>query len=192
MDYLVNNFRDRNAGIAYVYCDYKDSERQTVRNLISSLTRQLVDQCTDIPREAEKLFQKCLKEDRPATLNEHVSLLLSISSSFAFAYIIIDALDECPEYDTKDHEIRQLFIAKLKELEPFVNLFITSRSHLDLQQEFGKISPIDIRANDLDVKAYLISRISDYPRLSRFIDQDPKLKDIITDTVFRNAGGMYV
>ena len=92
--------------------------------------------------------------------------------------------DECPETN------REKFLSLAKNLEPFVNLFITSRPHLDLHAKFANISQIDIVAHDSDIRIYLESEICASNRMSLFTAKDPTLMMDIVKSVNGNARGM--
>jgi hypothetical protein len=78
----------------------------------------------------------------------------------------------------------------LRMLEPFTQLFITSRPNLELQTRFANLSHIEITATHTDIQVYLESEISANSRLSLFTTRDTTLKAQIIDTISRKAEGM--
>ena len=91
--------------------------------------------------------------------------------------------DECPEIN------RANFFDFIGQLEPSVRVFLTSRPHLDLQEQFANLSRIDIAANDSDIRAYLAYQIS-RSRISIFTRKDAKLREDIIENLSGKAAGM--
>jgi len=75
-------------------------------------------------------------------------------------------------------------------MEPFVKIFITSRSHLDLQAKFRNKSRIDISANASDIKTYLEYEIKANNRLCLLTARDVKLEKDIVENLSEKAAGM--
>lgn len=75
-------------------------------------------------------------------------------------------------------------------MKPFARVFVTSRSHVDLQVKLTNIHRIDILASFSDIKAFLVSEINTNNRLSMFTAKDSKLQDEIVKSVNEKAAGM--
>lgn len=78
----------------------------------------------------------------------------------------------------------------MKEIEPFVRLFVTSRPHVNLQLKFPHLIRIEVLASSSDIEAYLMSEITANNRMSNFTTKDSKLKDEIIESVNEKAAGM--
>jgi hypothetical protein len=87
-------------GIAFFYCDYKDSKTHDPLVILGALVRQLAIQDTRCLRSLEKFYMNHYPESGstigPSVTPEDLCLLIqSLSTFFDEVMIIIDALDEC-------------------------------------------------------------------------------------------------
>jgi hypothetical protein len=105
---------------------------------------------------------------------------------FSEVFIVVDALDECPE----SNDTRDSFIAEIRKLHPIVHLMVTSRDISTIEREFEAAARVEIRAIDSDVRRYLESRIGRERRLLRHVKADPDLHETIINTVVEKAKGM--
>ena len=80
----------------------------------------------------------------------------------------------------------------MRELQPFVRLYITSRPHLDLEKKLDKLARLDIFAHKNDVETYLESEFNTNDRLSAFSSRDLSLKPEIIGTLSDGADGMFL
>src|SRR6266404_6894588 len=86
------------ASMAYYYFDFKETEKQHRRGLLSSLIFQLgakSDPCYQILSDLYSNHGGGTEEASEDTLSECVVEMLKVSGQ-PVTYIIIDALDECP------------------------------------------------------------------------------------------------
>jgi len=95
----------------------------------------------------------------------------------------VDALDECT-----DDATRTALLTTLKDLP--INLFVTSRYSLTIEEKFDGVKRLDIRAHDDDVRRYVEKRIFREDRLARHVKADPSLQDDIVNKVVDSAKGM--
>lgn len=103
-------------------------------------------------------------------------------------FIVIDALDECPESEGT----RESFLAAIQKLQPTIRLLITSRHIPTIERVFEMAAQVEIRASDEDVRRYLERRIASAPQLERHMIKDQTLKDRIVSALVKKAEGMYV
>lgn len=82
----------RDVAIAYVYCDYTDSNLQSETELIASITRQLVEQTHPIPREVKAYRDRWTEKRSYPTQEDRVSLIKDVALRFNRTYIFVDAL----------------------------------------------------------------------------------------------------
>ncbi|KAL9014436.1 MAG: hypothetical protein Q9173_000918 [Seirophora scorigena] len=176
----------KRVAIAYIYCDYKDVRTQSEVELLYSVIRQLAEQTSPLPPKLKAFHNQNTRARRHPTDNERISLLRSICLLFQTTYLFIDALDVCPEVS------RDKILDLIKQMEPFVRIFVTSRLHLDLQAKFANMRRIDIRANQSDIEEYLEAEINTSSRLSKIIATFPDLKHEIKSTVSTKAAGMFL
>jgi hypothetical protein len=148
---------------------------------VSSLLRQLVQSRPTISKTVKELYS-CHGHSHP-TLHEFEESLQIEIRSYSKVFVIVDALDECT-----DDATRTALLATLKDLP--VNLFVTSRYSLTIEEKFDGVKRLDIRAHDNDVRRYVEKRISREDRLSRHVKADPSLQDDIINKVVDSAKGM--
>lgn len=127
------------------------------------------------------------KHIRPS-LKELSNLLRVTIAKFNRVFIIIDALDECP----KGAEARRAFLDELQFQQSTVNLLVTSRLIESIRDDIGADATLEISATNSDIERYLEGRINNDRRLSRHVDDDPALRELIIKTIIKNANGMCV
>jgi hypothetical protein len=99
--YIEENTGDSDVAIAYVYCDYKDPATLSETNIWSSIVRQLVESCQQMPAEISSFREKYLEKRSLPTDEERISLVRALSRLFRKTYILVDALvgslPSCPQ-----------------------------------------------------------------------------------------------
>ena len=135
VDYLSDSFyTNLNIGFAYVYCNFRRRDEQTLDNLLASLLRQLSERQPSLPKTVKELYeQHNAKRTRPSA-NDISKSLQSVSSLYSSIFIVIDALDECQESDG----CRSRFLSAIFEFQDRcgANLFTTSRFIPEVEQQF--------------------------------------------------------
>ena len=126
------------AFLAYFYFDFKDTEKQDSRALLSSLLVQLSNQSNQFCEVLHQLYSE--HQDGSQQPNS-TSLLRCLKGMLAFAgqgpvYLVIDALDECPN-DLWIPSSREKVLKIVKELvklqHPNLRLCVTSRPEYDIR-----------------------------------------------------------
>ena len=184
MDYLERSFELENVAIAYIYCSYKEQENQTAVNLIASILQQLVQRKSTVSSEIVSLYGHQIKKGTRPTLDECSKLLQSDVRGLSEVFIIVDALDECPE------STRDSFLAEIRKLQSNIHLLVTSRHISTIEREFKRAAHVEIRASDEDIRRYLEGRIEREGRLVRHVEADPALQETIINTIVEKAEGM--
>jgi hypothetical protein len=124
--------------MAYFYFDFRDLDKQHRRNLLPSLLSQISAQsrpCCDIlsrlyaahdngeKKPSDRAMSQCLKDMLAITHPQHV-------------YIILDALDECPNWPGIPSP-REQVLALVKDLVdlhlPHLHICVTSRPEFDIR-----------------------------------------------------------
>ena len=192
IDHLESNPPVSNCGVAFTYFDYKNRDSQTVLAIIASLLRQLIEKAGHTPQIISD-FYASLPSDRKNNsldVDQCLAFMQTVCKEFTRVFLVFDALDECSTYDANDGELRSNMISTIQKLSAFATIFITSRPHLRPTQEVLKCVPVDIQAADSDIRAYLKARIAGLQVLRIFVDQDPALRDNISDIICHRAQGM--
>jgi hypothetical protein len=85
-------------GIAYFYCDYSNPEKQTLSNIMGSLTAQLSKQSLAFRSAVWKYFdssQLTHEAARNADPERLLELLIGNCLKFSRVFLALDAIDEC-------------------------------------------------------------------------------------------------
>ncbi|KAJ6579081.1 ankyrin repeat domain-containing protein [Mycena vulgaris] len=183
--HLEAQARDNNIGLACVYLNHKETETQTLPNLLGGLWKQVMLE-KSIPLAVETLYEYHHKRKTRPHLNEFRKALNFSISQYAKVYLVIDALDECPE------DVRHPFLEYLVTLGPNVNIMMTSRPHMGLDSVFSDLQSLEIRATDDDICKYLMMQMKHLPRLSRHIKTRPDLQDDIQSKIVDSCKGMFL
>ncbi|KAH9055788.1 ankyrin repeat-containing domain protein [Lactarius deliciosus] len=188
------------ASVAYFYFDFRDLDKKNCRNLVSSLLIQLSSRsrpCLDVlsrvystyndgkERPSERTLVKCLKD-----------MLMALSAAQLPTYIILDALDECPNTSgiptPRGHVLG--LVTDLVDLRlPNLHICITSRPESDISTALkpltsGHFSLHDQPGQQKDISEYVSSVVQSDPQMKRWREDDRKL---VIDTLSEKADGMF-
>jgi len=150
IDFLECNMCDDDTAIAFVYCNYKEAHH-TPSNLVGSILQQVATKESsafplELPEKLIKLHTEYGVERPPA--NEFTKILKERLRFFSRVYIVVDALDECSEWEILQDETRSLATDGVK-------LLITSRPIKGIEDFFSLEARLAISAVDSDVREYL-------------------------------------
>ncbi len=142
--------------------------------MLSSLIRQLSDAAKELPRVTFALADEFRGSGREPGTRKLFSALNSIIKSFdQKVFIVIDALDECPE--KADHAKRQDLLDQINELlsekNENLHLLTTSRKEVDIQESLQAVATakLDIQtAFRGDIEFFVGKRLKEVPRLARW------------------------
>jgi hypothetical protein len=191
------------AVMAYFYFDFKDLSKQTCHDLLRSLVSQLSTRsspCCDILHRVYKTHENGAREPSDDTLKECLEEMLRLLAQGRI-FIILDALDECPDYSedssgilSRRDEVLQL-INELVELH-LRGLYIcaTSRPEVDIRAvlqplAFRSVCLHDESGQKLDIADYIRSIVNSTPSaaMRKWRAED---KDLVIETLTERADGM--
>ena len=183
-------------GIVPIYCEYQLKELQTPENLLASLWRELSHSHDSMAKEVKDLYTKHNRYRTKPNMSEIVSIVLAEICKHSIVFVVVDALDECPE----DGRVRARFIEELQHIststtstETKVRLLVTSRL---TKPVFLDANEIEIRASNDDIKRLVCQRIkkglSDHDEISQLVRQNDTLKNTLAATIVKRAGNMYL
>jgi Cdc6-like AAA superfamily ATPase len=187
---LIRHFEDdKDIGIAYLYCDFRQRDYQKTQDLLAGLLKQLSQCRSCLPKKVELLYKK--HKDRKTRPSQHEisEALRSVISMYSRAFIVIDAIDECQEAGG----IRAGFLKEIFNLHASckVNLFATSRFIPDIMEKFDGDLSIEIRASEEDIQQYLEDHANELrPFVTRA--ENRKLLEEIVHVISHTVDGMYV
>ncbi|KAJ7742082.1 ankyrin repeat-containing domain protein [Mycena metata] len=186
VNYLGTQSKGQNTGVACIYLNHKEIDDQTPSRLLAGLWRQLILD-RDIGPIAERLYKQHRGKGTAPSLEEVVNVLNSSLEEFSQVFIIVDAMDECPDFQ------RKVLLKQLAALGSNVNLMITSRPNISADSSsFSNLVVLDIQAAAGDIQAYINAQIESSPYLPKHIQRRPELREEILTKVIDTADGMFL
>ncbi|KAH9166811.1 hypothetical protein EDB89DRAFT_2101116, partial [Lactarius sanguifluus] len=188
------------ASMAYFYFDFKDTDKQNLRNLLPSLLTQLSarsEDCCDILSHVYMAHDDGAHKPNTDTLIGCLKDMLTLPGQGPI-YIILDALDECPNTSGVPPARRQVLdlIKDLIGLQlPNLHICITSRPEIDIRAALEPLTfhPVSIHEQSgqkKDIEDYIRSVVyagSDSV-MRRWRDKD---KELVIETLTDKADGMF-
>jgi hypothetical protein len=188
VDHLRQEFGPKsNVAVACVYCDYKlvKAKKQSAENLLASLWKDLAINNGPLSEVVKNIHEKNKGRDSRPALNEVSKALHFEIGRYSKVFIILDALDECPEGDVRDNLVDELLA-----LPKNAKLMVTSRPHLNIQQYFEGVNRLEVRATENDLQTFLEGQMH---RFNKCVKQDlhgENLRELIINTIISCADGM--
>ncbi len=192
----------RDAGsafVAYYYFDFRDIQKKNRRNLLSSLLIQLSSRskpCLNVlshvystyndgkEQPSEHALVQCLKD-----------MLMAPSLSQLPTYIILDAIDECPNTSgipTPRGQVLEL-VKDLVDLRlPNLHMCVTSRQENDIWIALEPLTSGDLSLHDQpgqkrDIAEYVSSVVQSDPQMISWREDD---RILVIETLSEKADGM--
>ena len=185
------------ASLAFFYCDFREDQKKDLRRLLSSLLVQLChqsDSYSDIlsnfysehgngsSHPSDDVLAGCLKD------------LLELPGH-APVYLIMDALDECPNTSSipsPRDEVLNLIEELIKSDIPHLRICVTSRPETDIKDALDPlvlhtVSLHDESGQNRDIEEYIKSVINTNPKNKRWKAVD---KQLVIEVLTEKAGGM--
>ncbi|KAL6801754.1 ankyrin repeat-containing domain protein [Trichoderma sp. SZMC 28012] len=185
---LSSRFRgSSDIGITYVYFNYNKQEDQDFQKLLASLLKQLAGGLHYLPESTKQLYDEHSKKRTRASLEEIITDLTCVITSYSEVFIILDALDECPFFEL------HLFLSRLFELQRRykIKILTTSRPIPEIMDLFNhsNVAKLQIRAETSDVTKCIEAQMDRLPKVAR---ESPALWDEIKAGISEAADGMFL
>jgi hypothetical protein len=191
--------KSKSALLAYYYFDFKDAAKRDLRGLLTSLVLQLVDDsdpCWDLLSQLHRTYRDGSEQPSEAALAECLNNMLDLPGQIP-TYIIIDALDECPN-DTGTPSARERVLNFVEDLvqSEHSNLFIciTSRPEQDINTVLNPMTPPsrcvslhEERGQMEDINSFVRSFVMNDRTMRRWRAED---KDLVIRVLSERAQGM--
>ena len=187
------------ASLAYFYFDFRDTDKQSLHNALPSLLTQLSTRSDSYCEILSRLYKS---HDDGARKPNTKAMIGCLKEMLALPgqgpiYIILDALDECPNTFGIPPARRQV-LDLLKDLVALrlldLHICVTSRPEIDIRialepLEFHPVSIHDQSGQKKDIEGYIKSVVySDSDTaMGRWRDQD---KVLVVQTLTERADGM--
>ena len=189
-----------NAGsafLAYFYFDFKDTAKQDTRALLSSILVQLSEKSDIFCGALSSLYfahQEGLEQPSDESLARCLKDMLKMMGEVPI-YLIMDALDECPNYSgiPSSREKVLKLVEELVELRHSnLRLCITSRPEFDIRTTLKCLATQQVSLHDesgqkQDINYYVTSAIHSDGKMKRWRDDD---KIMVIDKLTEKADGM--
>ena len=182
--------------MGYFYYDFRDTAKQDVTGLLTSLIGQLSaksDLCYDILSDLYSRHNAGSLQPDDDALMQCLKDMLEVAGQ-PLTYIVVDALDECPNTSgVVSNRGRVLRLVKeLVNLElPNLRLCITSRREADIVVTLEPLASHTVSLQDQtgqknDIAEYVKHVVHSDPRTRRWRED----KELVIDILVRNADGM--
>ncbi|KXJ88602.1 hypothetical protein Micbo1qcDRAFT_197362 [Microdochium bolleyi] len=170
IDDLLRNKQAADLGmgysVAWIYCDFRDSDDQKLDNLLGSLLKQLLQQHGEIPKGILARYESSCEMKTRFLTADYMSSLQDAIRLNPRTYFFIDALDEC----TTAGGVRDQLL-----------------DHLHILQQ--DVLRTEIRAAEEDIRHYAESHMYRFPP---FVIQEPQLQSMVISTVVDAVEGMFL
>ena len=185
------------ATLAFFYFDFRDAAKQDLRSLLSSLLVQLSNRShhfSTILSEFYSAHEGGSRQPSEDALMECLKNMLALPEQGEI-YIVVDALDECPNFSGYPTPREKVLKAteKLVNLRlPHVCFCIMSRPEVDIRDALESLAAHNLSLHDQvgqnqDISEYIKSVVYSDPKMRRWREED---KQLVINTLTEKAGGM--
>jgi len=185
------------ASIAYFYCDFRDEDKQSHRNILLSIIFQLSaqsDQCLETLSNLYSKHDQGAQQPSDSTLLKCLNDLLSLPAQTP-VFLIVDALDECPDNVgmPSSRERVLVLIKHLVDLCPNnLHICVTSRPEIDIRAILEPLTSQRVSLHNQsgqkkDIIEYVRSVVYTDTRMRRWREED---KQLVIETLAERADGM--
>ena len=198
---IIQNIEDiRTAGLAamaYYYFDFRDVKKQDRYGLLSSLVSQLsveLDSCYKVLSQLYSDHGSGMRKPTTDTLTRCMKDMLSLPGQRPI-YIIVDALDECPDVSGKP-SAREEVLELIQELVGLnisnLHLCVASRPEIDIQKALKPLNPLEISLHEEtgqkdDIIEYIKFVVYSDRKMRSWKDKD---KELVIKLLSEKSGGM--
>ena len=185
------------AKIAYYYFDFRDVKKQDCYGLLSSLIFQLSTESESYFSILSQLYsdhRRGIEKPDIDALEKCITDILSLSGQTP-TYIIVDAIDECPNLSGTP-SAREEVLGVIEELVDLklsnVHLCVASRPEMDIRKVLEPLTSLRISLHDEngqkeDIIKYIKSIVKSDRDMRKWKEEDKKL---VVDTLSSRADGM--
>jgi len=185
------------ASLAFFYCDFREDRKKELRGLLSSFLVQLCHESDSYFDILSKFYSEHGKGSRSPSDDALAGCLKNLLHlpGLAPVYLIVDALDECPNASV----VRSPRAETLSFIEELVTtqilnlrVCVTSRPELDINDVlspiiFRSVSLHDEGGQNRDIEDYIKSVINTRPKKGRWKEEHRKLA---VDVLVKKSNGM--
>ncbi len=144
--------------MAYFYCDVSDAKKRNVADILNSLVLHLLSQQPS-SNALDKTYEDCMHGLSKPSEDRLLEVLRQLICGFEITYILIDALDECFDWEETLEFIESLHKWNLWQC----HLLVTSRKEQQIVESMMAINPMEVDMSqmpvDNDIEKYIDSMI---------------------------------
>jgi hypothetical protein len=185
------------ASIAYFYCDFRDEDKQSRHNILTSILFQLSASSyiySDILSRLYLAHKEGELKPNDGTLTQCLKEMLLIPSEGP-VYLITDAIDECPDNSgmpTSREEVLGLLEELVNLQLPHLHICVTSRPEIDIRTTLEPLTSLNVSLHDQsgqkqDILDYVNSVVYSDKKMRRWREEDKRL---VIETLSERANGM--
>ena len=185
------------ASLAFFYCDFREDQKKGLRGLLSSLLVQLCHQSDSYCDVLSKFYSEHANGSRHSSDDVLAGCLKNLLDlpGHAPVYLIVDALDECPNtlsIPSPRDEVLNLVEELIKLQIPNVRICVTSRPETDIKDfldplALHTVSLHDESGQNRDIEEYIKLVVNTNPKNKRWKAAD---KQLVIDILTKKADGM--
>ena len=183
--------------MAYYYFDFRDVKKQDRSGLLTSLLSQLSaesDACHEVLSQLYSHNAGGTRTPTTSSLAQCMKVMLG-SPGQGPIYVIIDALDECPDTSGVQSSREKVLdiIDELVNLDlPNVHICVASRPEIDIRNALEPLKPLQISLHDQDgqkndIIEYIKSVIHSDRKMKNWREED---KQLVINMLSDKADGM--
>lgn len=176
-------------GLAYFYCDYKDTAKQTLQGFLASTLIQLCNQSPGLFTSIQATYETQKDCHRALRVDELVEMLRMSLPKFHTTLILVDALDECTEVEA--------FIETLLEVKEIlcsdVKILVSSRREACIIDLLGKTQfQVELQGKYVseDISTYISSQLQKILQSGKLKLRNPALESDIKAALISGSQGM--
>lgn len=163
-------------GLSYFFCEHqlKNFDKQSLRTFFYTIIRQLLGQKASCMEDVETTYKRLNSDSKASISMTDLKLVLkSISGRFKRVFIVLDALDECEEFEGFAEEFKDLLECDVQDTD--VRIIVTSRCELAIKRALPyrwHINLDDQRDLVDDIRNYITQQVE-----SRIVSGNLKLRN---------------
>ena len=185
------------ASLAFFYCDFKEDRKTELRGLLSSFLVQLYHQSDSYFDILSEFYLEHAKGSRPPSDSALAGCLMKLLKlpGLAPIYLIVDALDECPNPSvvrSPRAKVLSLIEELIKTQIRNLRVCVTSRPELDIRDVldpliFRFVSLDDESGQKRDIEEYIKSVINTRPKKGMWKEEH---RELAIDVLIKKSNGM--
>ena len=151
---IINDILSNSAGATVVYHFFRDSQRESLAEVLRHLAYQYLSLLTATSKIAVDLYRKRKASKGSLLPKELVDIICEIALTSGRAYIVLDGVDEFPHFAKLMKHLPQFIRAK-------AHVLISSRDIPSIKNFLSDAALLDARADEADIESYASWRLEE-------------------------------